>query len=594
MNAPVQYAELAKNPALFLQVLWDMAGLKKVAPLNDVELDIFLFMVDPKQQHGKTRAVGAFRGVGKTTFGTSALTCYRLLRDPNREIIIGSKSQTEAVKTVTLIKSWLTSVPFLQHLAPNRLLKHRDKTNMIDVAPRRPGRQPSITAIGIEGQWAGNRAHTIIGDDIETDGNALTAEAREKLRAMTQDFPNILYAEGDAEIEKPIDPCEIVYVQTPKHEETILLDLKKRNYTVRSWPIAYPDADTNVINLAPLLAKRLESGKVKPGDPTVPQRFTKNDIALREAEGRTRFLRENMIVADLATTNRYPLRLADLIVMDVPRPPSKAPVTVTYGRTTSQGNGSTRPEGIECIGFDGDFLYGPAYIDTAYAPYTITKAALDPAGRGGDKTGLSIASTVGGLIYVHACLGLQGGASTAQLDEIATLLRDYHVSELLLETNNDDYGTYQTLLASSLNRLTLEPGQSPTHPSGWRCAIRGYHSTVQKELRILRTLEPVMGAHRLIVDRTVVSDRHEDTAFNRFQYQLTRITKDRKCLPEDGKLDSLAAIVAELSPIALPRKTDDSALSALEAHEANLLARQRAHFAALRGRSPTQANAFRR
>lgn len=73
----------------------------------------------------------------------------------------------------------------------------------------------------------------------------------------------------------------------------------------------------------------------------------------------------------------------------------------------------------------------------------------------------------------------------------------------------------------------------------------------QKELRIIDTLEPVMGRHRLVVNEQVW---HDDITYvqkyamdHRTVYtlwnQLTKITMDRGALIHDDRLDSLAGAV---------------------------------------------------
>jgi hypothetical protein len=77
-------------------------------------------------------------------------------------------------------------------------------------------------------------------------------------------------------------------------------------------------------------------------------------------------------------------------------------------------------------------------------------------------------------------------------------------------------------------------------------------SSAQKEKRICDTLEPVLGQHKLIIDRKViekdyasVAEYSTDTAYQyRLIYQLTRVTREKGCLPKDDRLDSLAMGVA--------------------------------------------------
>jgi hypothetical protein len=73
----------------------------------------------------------------------------------------------------------------------------------------------------------------------------------------------------------------------------------------------------------------------------------------------------------------------------------------------------------------------------------------------------------------------------------------------------------------------------------------------QKEKRIIDTLEPVMAQHRLIVDRDLIQRDYDsvahlpvDEAFQyRLFYQMTRITRDRKSVPHDDRIEAVAGAV---------------------------------------------------
>ena len=521
----------------FIKALWDDRRLHKIAPINWVELDMC--------QYAATVGFGgvlACRGLGKTHLITAALTCYRLYRDCNRKILIPSKSHGHAKKIVSILRQWITLVPFLQHLQPIAG-NGPDSVTQFQVGPARESLQPSVTAIGIDGQLEGNRAHSIFPDDVETKGNTETPESREDLDERVKEFKDILYPEVPGAEERAKDPVEIVYVGTYHHEESLYLKLGrdlKRGYKFRTYPIVYPQPDEDVMNLAPKLAAKLSSGEARPGDLVFPWRFDEANVIGKRAEGPHRFAMQHALLASLAEGDRYPLKLADLIVMDVPR--AEAPVRVEYGQR--RGTESTAIQGIRLLGVNSkDKLYEPFLLDKVSAPYTGTKGGLDPAGRGSDRTGLSIVSHLAGNLFVKCCLGLKGGADTEALDLIARTLRDHDCRDLYLETNIDAFGTYQTLLEAAIRRHFLEPNVNPMFPRGWKCSVTAEHATGQKELRIVGTLEPIISAHRLIVDRRVVEYEDGEPLDNQFQYQLARITRQRKCLDEDGKLDSLEKAV---------------------------------------------------
>lgn len=82
-----------------------------------------------------------------------------------------------------------------------------------------------------------------------------------------------------------------------------------------------------------------------------------------------------------------------------------------------------------------------------------------------------------------------------------------------------------------------------------RCKIEEVKHNIQKEKRIIDTLEPVLNRHRLVFDTDVVKNdvefaQKENAAQYSLLYQLTRITKERGSLRHDDRLDALSMAVA--------------------------------------------------
>lgn len=80
------------------------------------------------------------------------------------------------------------------------------------------------------------------------------------------------------------------------------------------------------------------------------------------------------------------------------------------------------------------------------------------------------------------------------------------------------------------------------------------NSTGQKEIRIIDTLEPLLGQHRLIVSQQVVMEDYQliqqypseiKMTYSLF-YQLGQITADRNSLRHDDRLDALAGAVSQI------------------------------------------------
>jgi hypothetical protein len=521
--------KLIESYEFFIRALWYPIGSWKVAPLDTAEIDAINYM-----QHGpQKRGVIGFRSIGKTHFITGGLAAWYLLRDPDKKILIVSKTLPEARKTVKMIRAWFQNIWFLQHLQPNKQLGQTDSLTEIECGPARDSRNPSITAVGITGQLPSKRAHIVIGDDVETAENTKTPEARAELMNTLTEF-RAISSYGDQ---------EIVFAGTYHNEDSVYPKLAKKGYEFITIPKVYPTLEERdgILNLAPSLAKRLDSGLAKPGDITCPLRVTKDDIVADKAEGFRYWSMQCMCMMNLGQTNRYPLRLKDLIVQSVDT--FKAPVSVTWG--TKDHNGSTRCP-IPALGLGDDAMYGPVMVDAHWSAYEgPTRAAIDPAGRGDDRTGLAIAASLAGMVWVKAVHGLEGGASEERLTELVSLLRRHNVREALLETNNDVYGAYQSMLQNIIQKHVLKPNQDPLYPKGWNCSIKTIHSTMMKETRIIQTLEPIISGHRLVIDPSCLQPE-EDEMENELQFQLTRICNERNCLREDGKIDALQMVVGSL------------------------------------------------
>ena len=77
------------------------------------------------------------------------------------------------------------------------------------------------------------------------------------------------------------------------------------------------------------------------------------------------------------------------------------------------------------------------------------------------------------------------------------------------------------------------------------CAVEEVRHHVQKEQRIIDTLEPMMNQHRLIVDRKIIEKDYKQYASDkdymfRLFWQMTRMTKERGAVLKDDAIDCLA------------------------------------------------------
>jgi hypothetical protein len=512
-HGPTHLEQVKGDFRLFLWLVWKHINLPTPTPL---QYDIAQYLAKGPRKI----CIEAFRGVGKS-FLTSAYACWELLKDPNVKIMVVSASKSRADAFTTFTMRLIEEMPLLQHLKP----KDNQRASRIefDVAPATADQSPSVRSVGITGQLTGSRADIIIADDVEVLNNAATADMREKLIERTKEFSAIL---------KPLDTARIIYLGTPQTEDSIYNKLPD-TFETRIWPALIPTDDEIELygeKLAPYVKKMC--GKLPAGAPCDPERFTQSDLAERMAEyGKAGFALQFMLSTKLTDMDRYPLKIKDLIVMDTD--PDKAPMKINwlpdYKREHKQ---------LPNLAMTGDRFYAPAGNSEEFGEYTGTVMSIDPSGRGKDETGYCVIKMLNGFLYVRRAGGLSGGYDDTTLKRLAEIAKEESVNHVIIEANMGD-GMYTALIKPVLARV---------HP----CMVEEVKHSIQKERRIIDTLEPVMMRHKLIFDRQVIEDDYrtaqayeaEAKVFKTLIYQMTRICYDRGALKFDDRLDALAIAVA--------------------------------------------------
>lgn len=527
------FHRLRTDFAYFLYQIWLDRRLDKHSPLCPAFYDLCKFA----ESGPKSRIILAPRGLGKTHV-LMILGLYRLFNDHDHKIIYTSKSETHAKKIVTTMRDWLRTVWFLQHLEPPPGVA--DSATRFQVGGAQSSVQPSVTAIGIDGQLEGNRAHSIFPDDIETDKNTITIESRESLDERTKEFKDILYPDIEGKT------SEIVSIGTIHHFDTVYYKMADRGYELRTWPVAMPQKTDKVRGLAPFLQRKLDAdpslytvnGRYQ--DRPVFARFNRQNIIEKMAEGQVRFFMQHMLIADDGKASRHPLSLRDLMVMTVDR--NMAPIHVTWG--VRDHNGSTQIDDIQFIGRPGDGLFRPPMMDKVWSQYVGTKAYIDPAAKGEDETALAIVSCLNGLYWVKCVVGLSNGAGEATMSQIVELLKQHGATDAAYEKNMDSFGHYGQLLETAIRKASVRPGEDKKMPAGWNCTLEGVHVTGQKESRIIGIIKPLLDNHRIVMDPScLVVDKDRPREYS-LQYQIANMTAERKCIPHNDKVDALAGCLA--------------------------------------------------
>jgi hypothetical protein len=520
---------------VYLALLWRSLNLPQP---TTVQYDIATYL-----QHGpKRRVIEAFRGVGKSWI-TSAYVTWRLMRDPEVRCLVISASKDRSDAFTVFTKRLLNEIPYLQHLAPDPKAGDRDSNIAFDVRGAPPAHAPSVKSIGVYGQLAGSRANLIVIDDAEVPNNSETATQREKLIRRVVEGGGAVLSPGG----------EVVYLGTPQTEDSLYNHLPEHGYEVRVWPARVPEFPERYNGrLAPMIQALIVAGEPV-GTPTDPARFHEIELGEREIEyGSAGFQLQFMLDTSLADADRYPLKLADFMVRNLDS--DIAPEKLVWGSAPEQVI-----EYLPNPGFEGDRWHKPMFVSEKYRPYETRVMYIDPSGRGADETGYCVLATLNGIGFILAWGGEQNGYDERTLVKLATLARDLKVNRVFVEDNFGD-GMWTELFRPVLVREYQKKDEKGAISPG--CLLEGDRVSGQKEQRIIDRLGPVLGAHRLVLDETVIRDDLKskihlgpDAVLKGGLHQLTRITRDRGCIKHDDRIEALAGAV-HMAMGMLARDTD--------------------------------------
>ncbi len=512
---PQEIPPQLRNFKNFLFIIWKHLNLPDPTPL---QYDLADYM-----QHGPKRSViMAFRGVGKSWI-CSAYVVHQLLLDPALNILVVSASKNRADDFSTFTLKIIHDIPILQGLIPTE--NQRFSKIAFDVGPAPAAHAPSVKSLGISSQLTGSRADIIVADDIEVPNNSATQGMRDKLDEQVKEFEAII---------KPLDSSRILFLGTPQCEDSIYNKLRDRGYNARIWPSEYPQMSTLVNHYGDDLAPFISDNTTEDteGTTTEPLRFSDLDLEERKMSyGRTGYALQFMLNPRLSDADRYPLKINDLIVMDVDT--DVAPEKVMW---TSDPTFADRD--LPNVGLRSDRYHRPLKTIGDMIPYTGSVLSIDPSGRGKDETGYAVVKMLNGTLYVPDAGGLKGGYDTQTLQQLVGIAKHNKVNQVVIESNFGD-GMFMEL---------IKPLFRTTYP----CTIEEVRHNKQKELRIVDVLEPVMNAHRLVFDPSVVTlDFKSAQAYpiesqSRYMlfYQLSRITREKNSLTHDDRLDALSIAVA--------------------------------------------------
>ena len=512
---------------LFLQALWSQLDLPSPTRAQYA-------IADYLQNGPKRLQIQAFRGVGKSWI-TGAFVLWTLFNNPEKKIMIISASKERADNMSIFLQKLIIETPWLSHLRPKSDDARWSRISFdVNCSPHQA---PSVKSVGITGQLTGSRADLMILDDIEVPGNSMTELMREKLLQLCTEAESIL---------TPNDDSRIMYLGTPQTTFTVYRKLAERSYKPFVWPARYPKKVSQYEGLlAPQLVADIDSGS-DIWDVTDPDRFDNDDLLEREASmGRSNFMLQFMLDTSLSDAEKFPLKMADLVVTSVN--PSTAPDSVVW---------CSDPKNVikelPTVGLPGDYFYSPMQLQGEWLPYTETICSVDPSGRGTDETAAAYISQRNGFLYLHKVSAYRDGYSDKTLLDILKGCKKYNVTKLVIETNFGD-----GIVAELFKKHLQQTKQA--------IDVEEVRANVRKEDRIIDSLEPVLNQHRLVVDRSVIDwdfksnpeDPPEKRLLYMLFYQMSRMCREKGAVKHDDRLDCLAQGVKYF--------TDAMAISAYEA-----------------------------
>ena len=495
---------------LFLQALWGQLDLPSPTRAQYAIADYL--------QHGPKRLqIQAFRGVGKSWI-TGAYVLWNLFNNPEKKIMIISASKERADNMSIFLQKLIIETKWLSHLRPKSDDARWSRISFdVNCSPHQA---PSVKSVGITGQLTGSRADLMVLDDIEVPGNSMTELMREKLLQLTTEVESILTPKHDS---------RICILGTPQTTFTVYRKLAERNYRPFVWPSRYPRDQAKYEGLlAPQLQEDIENG-AEEWTTTDPDRFDDLDLLEREASmGRSNFMLQFMLDTSLSDAEKFPLKMADLVVTSVN--PSTAPEAVVWC-----SDPQNVIKDVPTVGLPGDYFYSPMQLQGTWDPYTETICSVDPSGRGTDETAACFISQRNGFLYLHEVFATKDGYSDQTLLNILKRCKKYNVTKLVIETNFGD-----GIVAELFKKHLQQTKQA--------IDVEEVRANVRKEDRIIDALEPVMNQHRLVVDRKVIEDDFksnpdaapEERLLYMLFYQMSRMCREKGAVKHDDRLDSLA------------------------------------------------------
>ena len=466
----------------------------------------------------------AFRGLGKSILA-SFYALWRLRVDPSEKILVVSATAVKSTDFSSFMLRCIGEVDILQCLMPGP--SNRFSNVAFDVGPTTVEQSPSVRSMGVMGQTTGQRCTCAILDDVETLANVITQLKQERVAHAVEEIQSIIKPD-----EGQLLPRKILYLGTPHVETSIYLRLvRERDYAARYWPALYPkELDSYEGNLDPVIQQEVLEDPSLVGEPTDPERFAHEDLLQRKASmTKASFELQFMLNTRLATLDKFPIRLGDLMVMDIDG--TALPETVVWSNQPD-----VRLQDLVCVGMGADRHYHRPIFYSGWIPkdeHWRCCLAIDPAGRGRDELAWAVMAELNGNLFLLESGGSTLGYADEVLQHLARVAKKWDVNQVVAESNMGD-GMFSALLKPHLIR---------EHP----VAIEEVRHSMRKEERLCDTLGPLIQQHRVVVTNRVIKQDYrlleEDPERGHTRsllFQLSRLQAMKGCLDFDDRIDAMS------------------------------------------------------
>jgi hypothetical protein len=246
-------------------------------------------------------------------------------------------------------------------------------------------------------------------------------------------------------------------------------------------------------------------------------------------QGTAYFQLQHMLNTAMMDALKYPLKPERLTVIQSAG--DQYPLTVVRGMTQDKLKDYTVAE----YGFR---MAQPHDVSRETSKLQSIWAYIDPAGGGanGDETAYAVGGFLNGNIYLLAVGGIVGGYENEKLELLAKRIARYRPDGVTIEKNMG-FGAFRAVFQPVLRREL-------------QCQIVDDLVHGQKEVRIISTLEPIMGRGALIVDENAVREDADCVAVHppalrqtySFFYQLSKLSATRNALHHDDRVDAVEGL----------------------------------------------------